>query len=236
MTILSVVQTFCQRTGLPVPATIASTLNSQVIQILALANEVVEDLVDRWTWTDLMQEAVFTTIPGDEQGALTALAPNGFLRISQETIYNRTLRLPLFGPLTQAQWQNYKALPTTGPYYTYRIRQGKLYFNPDAIAGHICAFEYATSLAVLDENGLVFKPAFSKDGDTFLLSEVILQAGLRWKWKSEKGLDYSEEIRRYEELANNASGRDGTKPRLNMGESLESFRPGIWVPAGNWGL
>lgn len=236
MSLLTTVQTFCQRTGLPVPSFVIGTTDLQVLQILALVNEVVEDLCDRWTWTDLMREALFTTVAGEDQGSLDTIAPNGFLRISQETIFNRTLRLPLFGPLMQAQWQALKALPTTGPFYKYRIRGNHILFMPAGVAGHICAFEYASSFAILAADGVTYRSAFAADSDTFVLDEKLLTAGLRWKWKAEKGLDYAEEFRRYEELANNAAGRDGTKPRIDMGGGGDNFRPGIWVPSGNWNI
>lgn len=236
MSLLTVVQSFCQRTGLPVPAFAVGSTDSQVLQIIALANEVVEDLCDRWTWTALEREAIFTTVLGEDQGAITTIAPDGFLRISQETIFNRTLRLPLFGPMTQSQWQALKALPTTGPFYKYRIRAGRLLFMPAGVAGQTCAFEYASSYAILAIDGTTYRSSFAADTDTFLLDEKLLTAGLRWKWKAEKGLDYAEEFRRYEELANNASGRDGTKPRIDMSGGGNDFRPGIWVPSGNWNI
>lgn len=236
MSLLTVVQSFCQRTGLPVPSFAVGSTDAQVLQIIALADEVVEDLCDRWTWADLTREAVFVTVNGEDQGSLDTIAPNGFLRISQETIFNRTLRLPLVGPMTQAQWQALKALPTAGPFYKYRIRQNRILFMPAGIAGHTCAFEYASSYAILAVDGTTYRSAFAADTDTFILDERLLTAGLRWRWRAEKGLDYAEEFRRYEELANNASGRDGTKPRIDMSGGGNDFRPGIWVPSGNWNI
>lgn len=236
MSLLTIVQNFCRRTGIAVPTYVVGTTNPQVTQIHALLNEVLEDLCDRWTWQALTREAVFTTVAGEDQGPITALAPSGFLRVSQDTIFNRTLRLPLYGPLMPQQWQALKALPTTGPFYKYRIRGGRLLFNPPAAEGHECAFEYASSFAVVSSNGNTYRATFEVDGDTCLLDERLVQAGLRWKWKAEKGFDYAEEFRRYEEMANNAAGRDATKPKLDMGGGNGDFRPGIWVPSGNWNI
>lgn len=236
MSLLTVVQTFCLRTGLPSPNAVISSGDNQLLQLAALANEVVEDLCDRWTWQNLTREATFTTVLGEDQGAITTIAPSGFLRILQETIFNRTLRLPLFGPLWAQDWQALKALPTTGPFYKYRIRGNRLLFMPPGVAGHTCAFEYATSWAILATDGTTYKSAFTDDADTFILDERLLLAGLRWKWKAEKGLEYAEDFRRYEQLANNASGRDGSKPRLNMAGGNQDYKPGIWVPSGNWNV
>lgn len=238
MSLLSVVQDFCLRTGIPRPATATSSGDAQVLQTVALANEVVEDLCDRWTWTLLTKEAVFVTVLGEDQGTVVSKAPSGFLRILQETIFNRTLRLPIFGPLAPNDWQALKALPTTGPFYKYRIRGGNILFMPPGIAGQTCAFEYATSWAIAAQSApdVGAKSAFTADDDTFLLDERLLQRGLRWKWKYEKGLDYAEDKAGYEMLANNLAGRDGTKPRLDMAGGNQDFRPGIWVPSGNWNV
>lgn len=235
MSLLTIVRTFAERTGLPVPDFVVGTRDAQILQIHSLLNEVCEDLCDRWTWQDLTKEALFTTVAGEDQGALATLAPFGFSRILQETIFNRTLRLPLFGPLAARNWQAMKALPTTGPFYKYRFRGGRLLFMPAGIAGHQCAFEYASTFCVVGAD-TVQKATFTADTDTCLLDEKLLQAGLRYKWKFEKGLDYAEDLRRFEELANNASGRDATKPVLDMGNSGNNFQPGIWVSSGNWAL
>jgi len=236
MSLLTIAQNFCQRTGLPVPTFVIGSTDAQVIQILALLNEVLEDLVDRATWSALTEETTFVTTAGEDQGAMTTIAPKGFSRVLQETIFNRTLRLPIYGPMRAEQWQALKALPTTGPFYKYRIRGGRLLFNPVAVAGHTCAFEYASTWIVLALDGTTRRSAFAADTDTTLLDEKLILAGLRWKWRSEKGLDYAEEFRRYEELVNNASGRDATKPVLNMGAGVSDYRPGIFVPSGNWNL
>lgn len=238
MSLLTVVQQFCTRTGLPVPNAVVNSGDNQLAQLVGLCNEVVEDLCDRWTWQDLTLETTFTTVNGEDQGSINTIAPNGFLRILEETIYNRTLRLPLFGPLWAQDWQALKALPQTGPFYKYRIRGDRLLFMPPGIAGQTCAFEYATSfsISVAAAPTVGVKSAFTLDDDTFILDERLLLAGLRWKWKSEKGLDYAEDFRRYEAMANNAAGRDGSKPRLNLGGGNQDYKPGIWVPSGNWNI
>jgi hypothetical protein len=233
MTMLSVIQTFCERAGLPSPSFVAGATNTQITQLQALLNECLEDICDRWSWEGLVKEATFTTVAAEDQGAIRTLAPSGFLSVLNETIYNRTLRLPVYGPLAAEKWQALKALPNSGPFYKYRIRGGRLLFNPTAVAGHLCAFEYKSSYAVLSSTS-VEKSYATADDDTFVFEERLLQAALRWKWRSEKGLDYAEEFRRYEEMGANMAGRDGTKPVLSQAVGATEFQPGIFVPAGNW--
>lgn len=236
MSILSVVQKHCRRTGIPIPSALFGTQDKQALQILELAQEVVEDLCDRWTWSALTKETTFTTVLGPDQGAVTDYATEGYMQILQETMYNRTLRLPLFGPISEQEWQIMQALVTTGPFYKYKITDGKIWFNPAGVAGQLCAFSYKSSWACFNQAQTVYGPEFLADTDGFVLGDTLLLAGLRWKWKAEKGLDYAEELQRYEVMANNMSGADGTKKVLNMGSPDQQLRPGIWVASGNWAV
>lgn len=234
MNLLELVQAFALRTGLRRPSYVIGNTDEQIGQIQGILSEVIEDVM-KHAWTSLTQEALFTTVAGEDQGPITTIAPLGFKWVLQDTIYNRTLRLPVFGPIVAQKWQALKTLPNAGPFYKYRIVRGKLLFNPPAAADHTCAFEYASSHCILGADG-AYKSFPTADDDTFILDSTIFLAGLRWKWKHEKGLDYAEEFRHYEELLANAKGRDGTKPILTMDAAEGYFKPGIFVPSGNWKL
>ena len=231
--ILALIQDFCRRNALPVPSAIIGLPDDQAVQFIGIANKAIQDMVNRFAWQVLTAESVFVSVAGEDQGTMTTLAPN-WVRINNETIYDRTLRLPLFGPLSGKQWQALKALPNSGPYYKYRIRGDKLLFNPPGVAGHECAFEYQTNLAVLDADFGTTKPYYTKDTDTVVLDETCFQAAFEWNWKAAKGLDYAEDFRRYEEFVTDSAASDGTKRRVSLDCYSDSIQPGIFVPAGNW--
>ena len=238
MTLLQIVRAFCQRNGLTVPLIVMSSRDDQLTQIVGLANEICEDLVRRRSWTALQYETVFTSVAGSDQGLVTDLAPNAFLKILNETIFDRTRRLPVFGPRSPQQWQMLKALPMSGPFYQYRIQQGHLKIIPDMPAGHTMAFEYASEGAVQDNSTATptVKAFFTRDDDTFLLDKTLLLLGLRWRWKEEKGLPYMESFRLYEAAVAEAAGADGTKQPMSMNEGSGMIQPGVFVPAGNWSI
>lgn len=238
MTLLQIVQEFCQRQGLSVPLIVMQSQDDQLVQIVSLANEVCEDLVRRHSWTDLQYEATFTSVAGADQGLLSDLAPNAFLKILNETIFDRTRRLPVFGPRSPQQWQVLKALPMSGPFYQYRIQQGQLKIIPDMPAGHTMAFEYASEGVVQDNSTATptVKAFFTRDDDTFALNKSLLLLGLRWRWKEEKGLPYMESFRLYESAVAEAAGADGTKQPMSMNEGSGMIQPGVFVPAGNWSI
>lgn len=233
-TLLQLTQTFCMRTGLPAPVFVVGNTDAQIGQILALLSETLEDLRTNF-WEILRQEAVFASQAGTDQGELDVLAP-GFQRMVPDTFYNRANRLKIPGPLSPQQWQAMVTMPSTGPMYQYRIMEGHLHVYPPAIGGETFAFEYISDHCVLDADSGDSKPFPTKDSDTFRIKDDLLLAGLRWKWKYEKGLEYGEDFRRYSELAVLAAGRDGSKPALSMEGAEFAPRPGILVPPGSWNL
>lgn len=238
MTLLEIVKEFCRRTALSVPLVVAASQDDQLLQIMGLLNEGAEDLTKRQQWTTLQREVVFTSVAGENQGQLHTLAPAGFQWIINDTIYDRTQKQPIYGPVSSQNWAYRQALPTSGPSSSYRIRGGALLLTPGIAAGHTLAFEHASNAAVYDNTGIAqpYKRYFTNDTDTFLLDEGLALAWLRWRWKSEKGLRYAEDFRAYEVLVAQAAGHDGTKPELNMGCGDAPMQPGVIVPFGNWSV
>jgi hypothetical protein len=233
MTMLTTVQYFCRRTNLPSPTTVAGSTDPKVRQIQALLEEEGADLAKRGAWQGITFEATHTTVATESQGAMTTIAANGFDRIKNQTMWDRTEKIPVIGPVDDQEWQTLKAVVSTGPRYQFRIRGGLLLVNPVPPASHTWAFEYVSKNWIL--NGSTYKQYFTADADTILLPEEITIMGLRWRWKREKGLDYAEDFRIYETQVKDALGRDGGKRVLNMDlEASRGPRPGIFIPQGSW--
>lgn len=236
MTLLELVQRFCRRQGLKYPAQVATSTEELVLQILELLNEELDDITQRQTWQGLAYETTWTTVATESQGQLATLAPHGFVSVINSTLWDRTQQVPFVLAGAAEAWQYLKALGFTGPFSEYRIRGNELLMIPVPSAGNTGAFEYRSNLAVLDVDGTTRKRYFAADDDTPILQDSLMLAGLRWRWKREKGLDYGEDFRRYEELVANAAGRDGTKPVLDMGGRVKPIQPGIFVPVGSWNV
>lgn len=235
MTMLTMVQSACLRLGLPSPNAVATSTDTQYLQLLALLNEEGSELAERTEWQALMREATFTTLAAELQGSLATICP-GLNYIVNDTIWNRTQRRPVFGPLGAQKWQQQKAMSLSGPWNQYRIKQNGIYFYPAPAAGESCYFEYVSNYYALATDGTTYKEAFTADSDTTVLNESIMTLGLIWRWKANKGLDFSVDYQKYEHSVLNAIGRDGAKPTLNMGESRYDIIPAVVVPAGSWSL
>ena len=236
MTLLEVVQQFCLRSGIPSPSTVTGSTDTQVLQVQALLEEEGADLSARGDWESLTNEATHTTIAAESQGAIATIASNGFRHIKNQTIWDRTDRLPIIGPINQRQWQALKAVVMTGPRYQFRIRGGLLMVNPEPVAGHDWAFEYISKNWIISEDGMTYKRLFTADTDEFLLPDELLLMGLRWRWMREKGLDYSELFATYEAQVKDAIGRDAGKPVLKMDDTHLIAEHGTFVPSGSWNV
>jgi hypothetical protein len=237
MTILSVVQDFCERTGLPSPASVLGTTDPQVKQIRALLEEEGRDLAGRGAWQGITFEASHTTLAAEDQGTIISIATNGFKYVKNQTIWDRTDQLPVMGPMDAQEWQALKAIQTQGPRYRFRIRGGKLLVNPTPTAGHSWYFEYVSENWILGADGTTYKKRFTLDTDTILIPEDLVLQGLRWRWLREKGFAYAELFNTYEAQVKDALGQDGAKPVIYMdGSQWRGPRPGIFVPDGSWSV
>jgi hypothetical protein len=235
LSILEVAKEFSRRQGLPVPNVGFSSQDDGILQILGLANKVVEDLLTRRTWTDFQKETTWTLTGLEDQGSLDTLAPYGYKWMIKDTFWDRTRRLPITGPVNASEWQMIKGVPMTSPWLRYRIRGRDLLLTGSITAGHTVAFEYASDWGVKDSGG-AYKKFFTADSDVFQLNESLLLAGLEWMWLNKKGFAYSEQFRSYEILVAEYGGHDGTKPTLHMDGAPSSVQPAVVIPVGDWQL
>lgn len=233
LTLLEIVEKFCQRTSIPVPTTAYGSTDTQITQIVALLEEEGNDLTGRGDWQVLEAEATHTTTAAENQGSINTIVANNLRYIKVDTFWDRTENLPV-GILDGPDWQAEKGFASTSPRYRVRLRGGELLATPTPPAGNTWAFEYATWNWIND--GVNLKKYFTDDTDKPLLPNDILLQGLRWKWKKEKGLEYAEDFSTYEKMVQDALGREGIRKKLYMDSMPKESIPGIVVSQGSWNL
>jgi hypothetical protein len=139
------------------------------------------------------------------------------------------------GSKSQQDWQEMIAMNLTSPYSQYRIKGDSLYFYPVPAAGDTCAFEYLSKNWVTTSVGGTAY-FWSNDADTSVLDEDLIIAGMVWRWKALKGLEYAEDFATYEKDLADAMSRDGTKETLPMRGNCYAINPVAIVPSGSWGV
>lgn len=232
LSLLNIVTYFAGRNNIPVPTTVIGNTDTRVLQILRLLEEEGNDLAMRGDWNTLTYQASHTTTAAEDQGAITTIAPTSFRKILNETIWDRSGRLPIF-PVDSIQWQAIKAVVPSGVSpYRYRFRGGNLLVTPTPTAGLSWYFEYISKAWIL--NGASTKVSYYvADADVSYLPDDLLLAGLRWRYLREKGLEYAELYRTYETQVQYYLGTEKPRPRLNL-VTPDTRMPGIYVPAGSW--
>lgn len=235
MSLLSVIQDHCKLHALNVPSGVIGSTDTTVVQLFAVLNDVLEDLVTESKFNVTTQEATFTSTASEDQGALSTLAPSGYQWIIPNTIYDRTLGRPVYGPVSEADWQALKALPNPGPFYKYRIKNDRFLMNPTPTSPFsTIAFEYMSSWCVTDSGGTL-KAALTDDTDLFVFPEAILKLGLAFRWKQINGLPYQADETAYYNRLNNYISRDKVPTSIYADRtSTPGIQPGIYIPSGNW--
>jgi len=198
-------------------------------------NEAGQELAARATWQALKNEAVFTTVPAMVQGTIQALAGPGYAFMVNNTMWNRSQRRPIFGPLSDADWQQIQAMFVAGPFIQYHIEGNQLQFFPVPAAGQTVAFEWVSNLWCTSSTGAP-QTSLLTDTDLALLDERVITLDALWRFKRANQLAYDEDYNKAQAAIEDLIARDGSKPTLNLKGAETDFFPGVLVPAGNFTL
>jgi len=241
MTVLQIVTEFCNRNAIAAPNTVVGSQDLQIIQIKSLLNQEGQIQNGRYPWQSSQLDYTFPSTAVQLQGDLTDLfgASENLNYIYNQTIWNRTIRLPIFGPNSPDKRQAREALPLTGPYTEYWIAGNNLYFNPAPnAAGQTIALTLVTKNWLTQQGGATMSSTVLNDTDTCNLDETLVIMGMTWRWKATKQLDYGEDFNTYERQLADAMSRDGTKPVLSLdaGELNNTVQPVVVIPSGGWNL
>jgi hypothetical protein len=238
--ILDIIKEACRRLGLTVPNAAVSNTDLQIQQLVALLNEEGQELSARYPWQALTKQAQFTTVAtqsqGELDGGILATAEN-MAYVVNDTIWNRTTRLPVYGPNAPGDWAYKQAMTFSGPVSEYRIYGNQLLFYPAPNAGDTCAFEYVTRNWLRDSTQSTYRDSCVLDSDAPLLDWQLLLLGLVWRWKAAKGFDYDQAFQNYQMRVSDAIARDGTKPTLSLNSSSDmnaGIQPLVIASSGNW--
>lgn len=228
MTLLTVVKDVCAATGVMVPSSVFSGINSNrtMQEMLALATEMAQRIAyDTRDWGRLKTNAVFT---GDGVSSTFTMPANYQRMLLTSNVWRST-----------SQQQPMKFIPDTDQWLTRRVAnatnsawgewtlmgdqmhiwpvlRGPVYSVPPADLVLVSPAETAY-FAYLDKNCIAlasggYGSEFMADGDTFVLGDRLLKLGMIWQWKASKGSPYAEDMGSYSDALANAMGHDGPSP------------------------
>jgi hypothetical protein len=237
MTLLTICEDAADEIGIPQPATVINNSDPSVLQLLRSANREGKTLAKK-PWEILKKEGSFTSSAAESQGLLTTIASD-FGRFSNDTLYNRTTKFKIFGPITDTQWQRLKASTASGIRSYFRIRTGKLNVHPQMTGSQSVFFEYYSKNWV--DSGTGATPAvtdaavFNNDANTVVFDEELLTMGVVWRFLKSKGLPYADQQAEYTQALRDMLTQDGAKGIINMTGGVYEGWPAN-VPEVGFGL
>jgi hypothetical protein len=234
MSILTIVQDVSNRIGLPVPSTVIGSNDTQVRQLLGLAQQEGKELSRRGPWQVLTKEKTITATATEIQ---TGAIPTDFERMIEGTFWNRTQDRRVVGPLTPQKWQMLQTGLYSLMWDAYRIRGNDMLMSPVPQAGDILAYEYVSTYWLTNAAGSTERASWTADDDVAKLDEELITLGVIWRFLKAKGLDYSEAFSTYERMVERKLGNDGGMAILDLnGDRLDgaggAYDP--FISEGNW--
>lgn len=227
MTLATLCQAAARQLNVGVPTAFVSSADETAALLLRLATEEGIALMRRYPWQALQAEKTFTTLAADEQ---TGAVPTDFDRMIPDTMFNRSTRRRVAGPLSPEEWQQTKATLVTYVNPTFRIRGNAILMSPNPPAGETVAYEYISKNFCASSGGTT-QADWAADSDVSRLDEGLMTLGLIWRFRQVKGLSYAEDLQLYERRVSDAEMRDGVKPRItsDMG-TLDRMATKLQIP------
>jgi hypothetical protein len=234
MTVLSTLQRASTVLGLAVPTAIFASTDREHIELADVANEAAEAMADFYDWQRLKTIATFTGNGVTEDFNL----PSDYRRMTlKSTLWVSSMPFtPLEHVLDFDTWLGIIVSNTQLSIGQWIIYGNQFHIRPALASSDTAKFTYITKNIILSGAGDP-KELFSVDTDVFKLDERVLRLGIVWRWKSNKGLPYAEDMQNYEIALAEAVGRDkGTKTltvgvgRIRGGLASEYAYPGIITP------
>ncbi len=172
----------------------------------------VKQLAADWDWQVLTRERTFTSLASETQ---TAMIPSDFLRFVPETMWDRTIKLAMTGPLTASEWQANKAWVAGAVVPNFRQRGNDILTYPVPPAGRSFAFEYITMNVGKNAGGSGIL-AFTADTDTTWWDDELIISGIVLQHRMMERQDYAIEFAAFEKLKADRIKQDGGRRKINM--------------------
>jgi len=235
MSLLTVVQDVCAVVGVIAPTSVFSNIgaNRTMFEMVACANEMAESIAgDERDWTRLYKTQTYT---GDGVASAFNLPADYRRMLKSGQVWRSTnTQQPMTFINDPDQWMQRRAQGYSDAWGEWMIQGGQMLIAPVMGVGTTATFIY------LDKNPIAltsggFGDRFMADTDTFRLPERVLKLAMIWKWKSQKGGQYAEDMSTYYDALTRVEGSDKPAPIL-IDRSPISHYARVAIPWGpGWG-
>jgi hypothetical protein len=199
--------------------------DANVVQLRQALKSLGQDLARDYQWPHLEKTHTFATVNGTANYDL----PADFLRLVDQTEWNRTTQFSLGGPASSQEWHQLKAANVSGVVYqVFRVSGGQIQIHPTPTSAETVAFEYVSSYWVDSGGGTAGATpdaAAPTDGaDTVCFDRRLLVTGVILGWLEGKGFDSTAARAKFEAAMARAQSNGGAAPVIRIGGGGGGFR------------
>lgn len=215
-----------------------SSQDPAFVQMRYLLNTVGEELVQAYPWELLIREAQINTLSTDTGNYPL---PSDFLYMIDQTGWERSQNVPLFGPLSPQDWQYLlgRDLVTSTIYASFRLQEGEIRLFPqppqDGLNIH---YEYVSKNWVLDPLTQTYKDSVSVRTDQPLYDKTLITRALKVKILDAKGWESAKAQADLNQTFSFLTGQDKGAEILRVGRRIGVPYLNIWrnLPDTGYGI
>lgn len=205
MSVLSAARDAITRINGTRPQAVFSSTQQLEVEIAALCTEVAVDIMKKHEWQALTK---IHTITGDGVTDAFPLPVDMDRMLSPADMENHEYWFWGYHHIrSMSEWIRNLDYLTIVP-GSWIMNQNNFLFHPAPGVNAQARFGYISNYIATTDNG-VEKKSFDNDTDQFVLDDRLLTLGLIWRYRAQKGLDYTEDLANYEIALSEAVTRDG---------------------------
>jgi hypothetical protein len=215
MTVLSAIQNVSASIALDRPEAVFSSTEREHFELQVLANTAGLYIARDYEWQALK---LVGTLTGD--GTQTAFdLPADYDRMLKDAELRSSRYITSLTHVTGSdQWLDMEIRQFNQVVGMWTLYGGQVRIRPAPATGEEVKFFHMSKLWAKDDQGTL-KEGFTKDTDTFRLSQTLLELCMIWKWRAQKGLPYAQDQENYEDAKEKLITADKGSRILAIGRS-----------------
>jgi hypothetical protein len=212
----------------------ASITDPNLIKLRWFVDRLGRTLVKQYDWSQLRASGTITTANGTANYNL----PVDFKNLHNQTVWNTTTDLEVFGPLTPQQWTEASARGVRPAHQHFRLNAASratidIYPTPSSV--QTIAFDYQSNYWVSATGAAttLSKTRPTVSSDVIWFDPPLFLLGLKLLYKRELGFDSTAAQQDFDEAIELARAENNAAPVLHIGApAAELLDPSL--PAGSW--
>ena len=215
MSFLTIAQDVAVAVDFPAPTTSFGGSDPALKKIRRSIEATSYSLARIHAWKTMRAEATFTSVATEVQ---TSMLPTGFDRFIPETVWDRTDKTLLIGPVSEVEWAGLKAFAYADSSRRKFIQRGNtastsIRMIPVPAAGNTFAFSYVNTYFCESSSGTA-QSAWAADADVSRIDAELVTLGAISDFLWMEGMNHEKADSDFEDLFSQLVKNDNPKSRV----------------------